>query len=290
MVIRPCFALCLALAWAAAPIRGERLGVFRSPLLSHPGSEGESFQNPAAAAGNAGWTLGLGSLGRMSMLYGIAPLPAGSQFAFTRAEWFRGGEKALSLSTRFGRPDTAGGFRFGMNMKWDDQTSLLVFDPGLRYRFRRGGRGDQFAIGAYTFGLLGQTRGMVESGYGSEEPSRVPTEAIVEGDWISPSGFWELSGALGSRNENASAPGFYQYAYFIRHLEAAVRPVPWLKLGGKLAAGGVREYSLEWDWRFGAAVSRLRLRMAGYRDYEGHAYLSAGLQLSLFGNTGRRSP
>lgn len=269
------------------PAFGQSVGHLQSPMFSHFGAEEEAFQNPAACLSTEGLTAGIGLFSQTASEYFIVPLPAGLKFAYNNMTWGGSHLYSVAMATRWANTDTADGYSFGMNMKWDSEGAIRLIDPGLQYRNRLESRGDEINLGVYTFGFFGERKFDRNADYQNGDPVSVPTELVFQGAWISPSRFWELSGSLEALTDNGSAPGIYRYAYPFRHLEAAIRPMPWFKLACKVTDLGIREYRFEGDWRYGGIANRIKFQMAGYRNYYGYTAVATRLQLSLFGNWGK---
>jgi hypothetical protein len=191
------------------------------------------------------------------------------------------------LSSRFGKADTASGFTAGIAVKWDGEGAVL-YDPGIAWRAPLW-NGGWMELGAYSFGLFGEreTR-LVE--YGSwNRMDLMQREAVIQGAWQSPSGFWEAGGSLELFTSTDLSPGLYRYAYPIRHLEAGIRPVPWFKLGVKQTDDGIREYLFEGSWKLRRTLANaIRFRVSGYRDHDGYSAIYGKFTCSFFGNPGDR--
>lgn len=283
--------LLLALACCVplmSDLRAQTLDYLQHPMFFHLGDADEGYQNPASPARSDGLTLGLqGASSQGSWSNAILPLPAGTRIAWNRASWYNESLTSISFSTRFGKPDTALGWTAGFSYKWADTEDLRVQDPGITWRTLLAD-GAELELGAYTFALLGKRESESGGGWYRDDPISLRTEAVVHAFWKSPTRLWEAGGSLEPLTGNGRAPGWYRFAYPVRHIEAGIRPVPWFKLGLKQTETGIREYHFDCSWKFRAAANALRFRVSGLRDYQGYSAFVTKFQISLFGNAGRK--
>lgn len=266
---------------------GQNLEYFNHAMHTHMGDPEEGFQNPSAPARSDGLSATLSSAtNQIGWAHATLPLPGATRLSWNNANWYETRLSSLSLSSRFGKSDTAPGFIAGVGVKWDGEGAVL-YDPGISWRTRLG-NGGMLEIGAYTFALFGERETRLVEYYSWNDMTVTQREAVIQGAWQSPSGFWEAGGSLELFTTARLSPGYYRYAYPIRHLEAGIRPVPWFKLGVKQIDDGIREYHFEGSWkRRRTLANAIRFRVSGYRDYQGYSAVFAKLTCSFFGNWGQ---
>lgn len=279
--------LAACLASVTTAVFGRSLDYLQHPMFTHHGAAEEFYQNPAAAAASDGLTLGLGNAGHTGSWNAILPLPGGTRLGYHVSGGYETTLHSAALAWRGANSAEAEGWTAGLGFRWDAGSDVYVFDPGARLRRRLEGKGEiEFAT--YTFALLGSRDSDNGGGYFGDDPVRIRTQWVAQAGWISPSRLWELAGSVEPLIGNEGAPGYYRNVDPIRHLEAGIRPVPWCKLAFKMTEWGIREFRCEIGRKTGGLANAILFRMAGLRDYHGHPAIFANLQLSLFGNLGKR--
>lgn len=258
-------------------------------MFSHQGAPEEFTQNPAAAAASDGMTFGLSGIDVIGSWNLILPLPGGVRLGYNLSALHSSVFQSAALAWRGAKPADEEGWSAGLGFRWDAESDVYVFDPGVRLRRRLEGKG-VLEVGTYTFAMLGTRESGNGGGYYGEDPMRIRTQWVVQAGWISPERSWEAAGSLEPLVGNETAPGYYRHLDPMRHLEAGFRPVPWCKLAFKMTEWGIREFRIELGRKSGGIENAIMFRMAGLRDYHGNAGVIANLQLSLFGNAGGRQP